>query len=376
MKVALLGPVQPYRGGIAHYTTSLFGALSDAGHDVAIYNFTRQYPDFLFPGKSQKDVTAAAFEVPNERVVDTLNPLSWLRTARRIARTDPDHVVVQWWHPYFGPAYGSITRALRRHTRARITYLCHNVLPHESSIFDRVLCRYAYGSAHAFMVQAAKERDILRGLVGYGPRVEVAPHPVYDVFAAGEPEAREVARDALGLTTERVLLFFGYIRPYKGLATLLEALPELKTTDYTLVIAGECYEDKSVYTQLMDELGVTNRVRFIDRYISNEEVPRFFAAADLVALPYKSATQSGIVQVAYAFGVPVVVTAVGGIPEVVDDGESGLLVPPEDPRAFAAAIDRFYDDDLAATLRAGVIDKREAFGWERVVEALGRCARR
>lgn len=377
MRIALVGPCHPFRGGIAHYTTSLYRALEGAGHQVQAYNFSRQYPDSLFPGTTQEDHSKAPFEVPNDRWVDTLNPVSWASTGWRIARSRPELTVIQWWHPYFAPSYGTIARVVRKASSSQVVFLCHNVLPHESSRIDERLVRWAFRSSQGFLVQAAKERAKLRDIVGYKPQVEVVPHPIYDVFAEeGSEITVEDAREKLHLKGKRVLLFFGYVRPYKGLSVLLSALPLLKTQGIELVIAGECYEDKQKYLNLMQELRISDQVQFLDRYIPNEDVRVYFTAADLVVLPYRSATQSGIVQVAYAFGVPIVVSAVGGIPEIVEDGETGLLVPPERPGQLAAAIDRFFHEDLSDHLKEGIRRKREAFRWDRVVTALTRLGGR
>ena len=373
MRIALVGPCHPFRGGIAHYTTSLYRALEDAGHQVQTYNFSRQYPDVLFPGTTQEDHSKAPFEVPNDQCVDTLNPVSWALTGWRIARTRPELTIIQWWHPYFAPSFGTIARIVRRGSGSQVVFLCHNVLPHESSIVDKRLIHWAFRSSDSFLVQADKERAKLRELIGYRPQIEVVPHPIYDVFAEeGGEVTLEDAREKLRLKGENILLFFGYVRPYKGLSILLNALPLLKTEKTQLVIAGECYEDKQKYLNLIRELRIEDRVLFLDQYIPNEDVRVYFAAADLVVLPYRSATQSGIVQVAYAFGVPVVVSAVGGIPEMVDDGETGLLVPPERPGQLAAAIDRFFREGLSDQLKEGIRRKREAFRWDSVVAALTR----
>ena len=375
VRIALVGPCHPFRGGIAHYTTSLYRALEDAGHQVNSYNFSRQYPGVLFPGTTQEDHSKAPFEVPNDQCVDTLNPVSWAYTGWRIARSRPELTIIQWWHPYFAPSFGTIARIVRRTSSSQVVFLCHNVLPHESSVVDKALIRWAFRSSDAFLVQAAKERAKLREMVGYKPQIEVVPHPIYDVFAeeGGEVTVEE-ARAKLRLKGERILLFFGYVRPYKGLSVLLNALPLLKTSGIQLVIAGECYEDKQKYLNLLRVLRLEDRVLFLDKYIPNEEVRIYFAAADLVVLPYRSATQSGIVQVAYAFGVPVVVSAVGGIPEIVQDGETGLLVPPDRPGQLAGAIDRFFREDLSEQLTEGIRRKREAFRWDSVVTALTRLA--
>jgi glycosyltransferase involved in cell wall biosynthesis len=373
VKVALLGPAHPYRGGIAHYTASLYRAIESAGHPVRLYNFTRQYPGFLFPGVTQTDQSEQAITVPSLRCVDTLNPATWISTAVRIGRYQPDLLVVQWWHPYFSPSYGTIARLSRRFGKSKVVILCHNVLPHEATVLDKRLLRFAYGSAEAFVVQAPREEALLRPLLRREVHVEVVPHPRYDVFAEDAVEIEpSVARETLGIKGDRVILFFGYIRPYKGLSVLIQAMSQLENQDIKLIIAGECYSDKRSYVNQLEVLGLTDRVYFFDRYIANEEVPTFFAAADVAVLPYLTATQSGVAQLAFALGVPVIVSAVGGIPDVVEDGETGLLVPPDHPELLAAAIDRFYDDDLEQTLRDAV-KRQGAGGWDSLVDALARC---
>lgn len=371
MKIALLGPCYPFRGGIAHYTASLYQALIDAGHTVHVYNFSRQYPSIFFPGKSQLDYSADVFKIPNQEILDSVNPISWLKTARAIARFEPDLTVLTWWHPYFALPFGLISRRVRRKTEKPVIFLCHNVLPHEPTRFDRVLSRFAFKGASGFIVQAAHELSTLREMVGFNVPAEVAPHPVYDLFNQGSrlPE-REASRREIGISSKRVLLFFGYIRPYKGLEVLLRALPLVNDQDVELVIAGECYEDPERYLQLMVELGIEDRVRFENRYIPNEEVGRYFAAADLVTLPYLSATQSGVVQVANALEVPVLVSDVGGIPEVVEDGKTGIVVSADDPVAVAEGIDRFFNDKMESRLKEGMKLKQDLFRWTHLVDTL------
>ena len=376
MKFALVGPCYPLRGGIAHYNARLFKALEEAGHRAQMIGMIRQYPRIFFPGTRQTDTSAEIIRAPADLVFDSMNPLSWRRTFLRLRGFMPDAVVFQWWHPFFAPSYGMVARHLRVHTDTRVIYLCHNVRPHEATSFDDMLLRFAYAPVRGFLVHAKEEARRLEAFLegsGANPQVEIAPHPVYDVFERTPGVTRDVARQSLGLTKPHQLLFFGYIRAYKGLGVLLDAMPRiLDRIDCELTIAGECYEDASVYTHKIEELGLSDRVRFLDRYIPNEEVATFFEAADLCVLPYRHATQSGIVQVAYALDTPVVVTRVGGIPEVVEDGVSGLLVEPESPQAVAEAVIRYFEEDLEATLKAGIEIKRQTLSWSRLVETLER----
>jgi D-inositol-3-phosphate glycosyltransferase len=373
VRIALLGPVHPYRGGIAHYTAALTRALLERGHAARVFSFTRQYPRLLFPGQRQTDTSEAALAVPSERVIDSLSPLSWWRASRAAAAFGPTLVLVQWWHPFFAPSLGTVARWVRRRTGAQVVFVCHNVRPHEASRLDSALLRYAYGAADAFVVQARGEARRLRELIGEAAPVEVAPHPPYEVLSElAPPLERAVARARLGLTAPRVVLFFGLVREYKGLSVLLDAFAQLDDPGAQLVVAGEFYAPAGPYRAQVERLGLAGRVRFDARYIPNEEVGAYFSAADVVALPYRHATQSGIVQLAWAYGVPVVVSAVGGIPEVVEDGVSGLLVPPERPDALSEALRRFFAEGLEGPLREGVRQARRRHSFAGVAEAIER----
>ena len=367
MKVCLVGPVYPYRGGIAHFT-SLLAREFAVSHDVSIINFKRLYPNFLFPGKTQFDESGSPLEAASERLIDSLNPLSFLAAARARARRRPDLVVFQWWHPFFAFAYAAAVFFLKRFCKTRVVFLCHNVLPHEASRFDRLLIRIAFSQADAFLVQSGEDRIKLER-IKRRPRAEVQAHPIYDVFRRGET-TREKARQRLGVE-EPMLLFFGYIRPYKGLKILLEAFAGvLPRRPARLFVVGEFYEDKDPYLGLIDRLSLSDRITLVDRYVPNEEVELYFAACDLVVLPYLSATQSGIVQIAYGFDKPVVVTAVGGLPDVVDHGKTGFIVPPNSPVALAEAVIKFFEEDKAAEFSQNIRSFKDRFSWARCVEKL------
>ena len=370
MKAAILGPTYPHRGGIAHYTTLLAGALH-ARHSLSIVSFRRLYPGFLFPGTTQLDTSDAPMEPPvlPEPILDSLDPWSWWRAGARLRALEPDFLVVPWWHPFFGPSLGTASRRARGPggRPARI-FLCHNVSPHEGTPLDRGLTAYGLGAADAFLVHARSEAAKLESLA-HGRPVRVHPHPSYEIFSKGAP-SREEARRALGLTG-RILLFFGYVRPYKGLEDLLTALTIARPDAWDhLAIVGEFYEAPERYRALLTDPRLRARVTVVNRYVPNEEVARYFAAADVVALPYREATGSGIAQVAFGAGVPVIATRTGGLEDVVEEGLTGLLVPPRDPPALARAIERFFGEGLGGTLRSGVERARHRFGWEGLVDAI------
>ena len=375
LSLALVGPGWPLRGGIAQYSTMLARELA-RHHDVTYVSFSRQYPSLLFPGKTQLDESRDPLSVPNEALIDSLNPFTWARAARRVAAARPDLTIVMWWHPFFAPSLGTVARGVAR-AGHRVAFLCHNVVPHDGIAATRLLTRWAFAPARAFIVHAGELSVPLREVAPAGAAVRVSPHPLYDQFGTPPPMAE--ARQKLGLKTSRVLLFFGLVRAYKGVSTLLAAFGQLarEDPDVSLVIAGECYEPAASYRAKIDALNLPGRIHLLDRFIPNEEVAPYFAAADMVVLPYHRASQSGVIPVAYALDRPVVATRVGGLPEVVFEDETWYLVPPEDPAALAAAIRRVYAKGGAPAYAAGIAKHRELFSWSRmraVIEELAQPA--
>ncbi len=368
-RIVLLGPSRPYRGGIAHFTEQMRRHLAARGDEVLTVTFTRQYPAFLFPGRSQYEDGADAGDAL--RLVDTLNPLSWRRTARRIRALAPDAVVIAYWMPFFAPAFAAIARALRR-DGVRTVALLHNVIPHERHPGDAWLSRRFLKACDAYLVlSAAVERDV-RALGIDGP-MERVEHPVYNLFGAAPAPAE--ARRQLGLPADaEVLLFFGFIRAYKGLDVLLESLPAIVTRrpNALLVVAGESYEDVTPLQHQAAGAGVAGHVRLDVRYIPTDDVARYFAAADLVVQPYRSATQSGVAQIAFHFEKPLVVTDVGGLAEAVPHERAGFVVPPADAKALADAVVRYFEEDWRDRLTAGVREEKKKYSWDRLYEAMDR----
>ena len=361
-KIALIGPSHPYRGGIAHYTASLYKALAELDAEPLLINFKRLYPDMLFPGKTQLDTSTAAISVPGQQLLDSMNPLSWYQSAKAIVASGAGVAIFQWWHPFFAPAYGTMIKHLRKHNIFSV-FICHNVLPHESGPFTRILLKNIYRKVDHFIVQAKSEGTRLTTLTGQ-TEYSVYPHPPYDIFETKNPPSKLEARQKLGIRTESVLLFFGFIRAYKGLNILLEAFSRLENKqNATLVIAGECYEDPRKYQAQIDRLRIGDRVLFPNRYVANEELSTLFAAADVCVLPYLDATQSGVVQLSHALSTPVIVSAVGGIPEVVHDGQKGLLVIPGDVDDLVQKINRFYKENLESQLIYGIKSKNSHLSW-------------
>lgn len=340
-KIALVGPFYPYRGGIEHFLETMYFGLRARGHTTSAVTFSRQYPELLFPGKTQYEAKPPEHPIPAPRLLDTVNPLSWLATARHLERQAPDVVLFKFWMPFFGPAFGTVARRLRRRG-TKVIVVVDNAIPHERRPGDLALSRYFLKAADGCVVMSESvERDLER--LGVEAPVRRVAHPIYDIFGAGLPKPD--ARALLGLPAGApVLLFFGFIRRYKGLQVLLDAMPQIVRAlpEAQLVVAGEFYEDEEPYRRRIAELGIEAHVRICSDYIPNDEVARYFSAADVVVQPYVSATQSGVAQIAYQFDRPLVVTDVGGLAEIVPDGRAGLVVPPEDPAALAGAVVRFF----------------------------------
>ncbi len=368
-KIALIGPIYPYRGGIAHFSETLYWRLQERLHTVTAITFTRQYPALLFPGKSQNESGPAMRPVPSLRLVDSVNPVTWYRAALQVARWEPDAAVIPYWMPFFAPSLGTIARRLRARG-VRILAIVHNAIPHERHMGDKALSRSFLRAAHGCIVMSGEvERDL--DMLKVKAQRKLLNHPVYDKF--GPVMDGSQARAALGIPDSApVLLFFGFIRRYKGLDVLLESMPAIRGVlpDVRLVIAGECYEDEARYRSLIEAKGLSPHVVLHMDYIPGSEVRKYFAAADVVVQPYTAATQSGVAQVAFHFEKPLIITSVGGLSEIVGHEEAGLVVPPGEPRALSDAVIRFFRDGLREQLEEGVRRKKRAHSWDSFCEAV------
>ena len=369
MKVAILGPVFPYKGGIAHYTSLLAKELAKR-HKVKVFSFKLQYPRFLYPGVQQKDYDNDHFKIDGTKyILNSVNPLSWVRTGIAVSRFSPDLVIIPWWNPFFGPAFFSVATLLKWFGNTKILFISHNVLPHERLPLDRLIARATLNRGDFHIVQSSEDEVRLLDFVKT-PHYRKSCHPIYDTFRT-EDIPKEMAREKLTLPRHaKIILFFGFVRKYKGLRFLLDALPTVRDRipEIKLLIAGDFYDDKQSYLDRIEELGIGDIVHVHDTYIPDREVGTFFFASDLVVLPYTSATQSGIVQIAYGFNRPVVVTAVGGLPEVVRDGKTGYVVPPEDTKELADAISLYFEEGKEFEFTKNIDDQKEIFSWASLVE--------
>lgn len=373
LNIVLIGPVYPYKGGIAHYTGLLCKALRKR-HEVTMISYAFQYPKLLFK-KEQRDYDNDTFRIDDtEFLLHTANPLNWGRVAKRINSMRPDMVIIQWWHPYFAPCYQGLVRKLRD---TKILFVCHNVFPHERFPMDTRLTTGTLKLGDSFIVQSKRDALDLLSILPHA-RFEQTVHPTYNAFKM-QDMPKETAREILGLhADEKVLLFFGFIRAYKGLKYLIQAMPEIvsRLPHVRLLIVGDfgTQENKKEHEELIAATGVAESINIYDGYIPDKEIEKFFAACELVVCPYTDATQSGIVQIAYGFDKPVIATNVGGLPDVVTDGETGFIVEPENSNAIADAVMRFFTENRERAFAENVRKESARYDWDRMTEVIERLS--
>jgi glycosyltransferase involved in cell wall biosynthesis len=352
LRFALIGPVYPFRGGIAHYTTMLCRALRERGHTVLLVSFKRQYPQWLFPGRSDKDPSKKPLEAEGARYwIDSVNPITWLMASWRTQRYRPDAIILQWWTTFWAPVWFVLGVLNRLVQRRPLVIICHNVLPHETRSWDPWLARMVLRWGTQFIVQSNEEKDRLSALIPEA-RIGVVPHPLYDMFS-DQRTPREEACGQLGLPLDvPVLLFLGIVREYKGLKDLLAALPEVRARlgEVMLLVAGEFWDEKLPYLEMIERLGLEDSILIDDRYIPNEELGVYLSAADVLVAPYRQVTGSGTVQMARGFGLAVITTWPRQQLEDHADDETWLLVPPGDVGALASAVVRFFESGLTPQL--------------------------
>lgn len=378
MKITILGPAHPYRGGLASIMEIMARTFQRRGDEVDIKTFTLQYPSLLFPGESQTVATPPPADLRICRCVNTMNPLNWVRVGRRIRRERPDFVLMKYWTPFMAPCFGTIARIARGNGHTKVLCQIDNVEPHEHHLTDKPFNRYYLHSVDGFVYMSEQVHSELRAYSD-APAL-FSPHPLFENF--GERVERSEACVRLGLDpANRYVLFFGLIRDYKGLDLLLDAWAQLRRAGRTegrrLIVAGEFYTAREPYLNRIADNGLQDEVLLHDRFIPDDDVKYYFSAADFVVQPYKTATQSGVTQIAYQFCVPMVVTAVGGLPEIVPDGRVGYVCEPT-PEGVAGAIERMYEGDTLQRFRENCVEERRRFSWEemcsRVTELYGLVA--
>lgn len=370
MRIFIAGPAYPYRGGIAAFNERLAAEFIAEGHEVEIFTFRLQYPSMLFPGKTQYVTGHSPKGITITRLINTVNPINWIIAGIHIRRQAPDILLLRYWIPFLAPSLGTIARIVAGNGHTRVICLFDNVIPHERRPGDKLLTAFFVKSVHAAVTMSQTVTDDLLRFRSSIPYVQV-PHPLFDNF--GDDPGREASLRKLGLDDSyRYILFFGFIRAYKGLDLLLEAFAASGTRSegrVKLIIAGEFYESRDKYLEIIERAAMHDDVIMIDRFIDDDEVRYIFGASDLVVQPYKSATQSGVTQIAYHFNKPMIVTNVGGLKEIVPDGRCGFVVEPS-PESVQNAIDRFFGSNLGAVFKDCIKEEKKKYGWDRMTSAI------
>ncbi len=365
MKITLLGPAHPFRGGIAALNERLAKQLVLEGHDVNIVSFTIQYPKFLFPGKTQFNNFDASFDFPITREINSVNPVNWLLVGKRIRNSKPDVVIVRFWLPFMAMSLGTVCRKIRKNKHTKIIALTDNLIPHEKRIGDNFLIRYFMKSVDAFVAMSKSVLNDIKNLDHNKPK-KLTPHPIYDHY--GTIEERDIALKKLNLpSSNHYILFFGFIRDYKGLDLLLQAFANdyFTKNNIKLIVAGEFYSNEEKYTSLIHELGISEQVILRTDYIPNSEVQNYFNASDIVVQPYKSATQSGVAQIAYHFNKPILVTNVGGLAEIVPHMKVGYVVSTEPDEINNALVD-FFSKNRKNEFERNMVVEKQRFNWDKM----------
>jgi D-inositol-3-phosphate glycosyltransferase len=369
MKIISIGPAFPYRGGPATFTDRLTQQFSAEGHDIEIFTFSLQYPKLLFPGKTQYTDGPEPKGIKIIRMINSINPFNWITTGIKIKKAMPDILLIRFWLPFMGPCFGTIARIARSNRHTSVICIFDNVIPHEKRVGDKILTRYFTNSIDGAIAMSETVRNDLNIFRQELP-VKLSPHPLFDNY--GLPVGRAEALKNLNLDENySYLLFFGFIRAYKGLDLLIDAFSDsrLRNRKLKLIVAGEFYEDDKPYRALIKKYNLESEIILFDHFIKDTEVPFFFCASDLVIQPYRTATQSGVTQIAFYFEKPMLVTDVGGLREIVQDGNCGYVVKPE-PVSITEAVIDYFDNSRMIQFTEGVKKEKEKFSWDKMTKAI------
>jgi len=366
MKIAYLSSFYPLRGGIAQFNAALYRAF-EKEHQIKAFTFSRQYPNLLFPGKTQYvEKGDNADIIPSTAVLDTINPLSYYSTAKKILDFKPELLISKFWMPFFAPSLGMVAKSLKKKGVKNIC-IVDNILPHEPKPFDRALINFYVRQQDGFIVMTEQVKNDLLS-VKHNAKYSLFPHPLYDHFP--KKIEKVTARKELGISNEKkVLLFFGFIRSYKGLDLLVDTLKKLDGS-YHLIIAGEDYGTYSSISKQIKELNIENKVTQIVKYISDAEVPAIFSAADVLVLPYKSGTQSGIVGISYHYDLPVIATDVGGLKEMLAPYSTGLIVEKPDSDLIKEKIKMYFENNLYTEFSKNITNYKKKYNWQNLSKAI------
>lgn len=368
-KVVIVGSAYPLRGGLSAYNERIACAYKQRGDEVTIYTFSLQYPGFLFPGKTQYSSDDPPTDLDIKVKVNSVNTLNWFRVGNEIKKQKPDLVIIKFWIPFMAPCLGTIARIIRRNKKSRIVSIIDNIVPHEKRPGDKILAKYWVKSVHGFI---AMSKSVLNDLETFDKRKPklFCPHPLYDNF--GDIMPKQEAQKLLKLDSgKKYILFFGFIRDYKGLDLLLQAMADerISKENIRLIVAGEFYSDAKPYHAIIEHEGLAESVILATDFIPDADVAKYFCAADIVVQPYKNATQSGVTQIAYHFNKPMITTDVGGLAEIVPDGKVGYVVNP-DKNEIAEAILRFYNQHKEDEFTKGVIIEKAKYTWDRMLDTI------
>lgn len=368
-KVIIVGPAFPLRGGIANFNEALCRAMNVAGIETKIISFSLQYPNFLFPGKTQFDTGNGPQDIVVETIINSINPFNWFQVAKQIKSEQPDYVIFRFWLPFMGPCLGSIAKWIKKKTNIKVIAITDNVIPHEKRFGDRMFTNYFVKQCDGFIAMSQSVLNDLSEFTDTTNKVFL-PHPIYDIF--GDKVEKSVALKHLNLNlTDKHILFFGFIRKYKGLDLLLEAMADerIRKLNVKLIIAGEYYEDAAPYNEIIKKNKLENNIILKTEYIASEEVKYYFCAADIIAQPYRNATQSGVTQIAYHFEKPMLVTNVGGLPEIVPHNKVGYVTE-INSKAIADAIVDFYSNNKEEEFVKNTVVEKERFLWSSFVKGV------
>ena len=373
--IIIIGPAHPLRGGLASYNERLAKQLIQEGHQVTIYTFSLQYPGFLFPGTTQFSTEPAPADLSIEVCINSVDPLNWIRVGRKLKKLQPDLIIVRYWLPFMGPCLGSILRIAKQNKHTKIVCIADNIIPHEKRPGDMLFTKYFLQPIDAFITMSDKVLADLQQFATDKPATFVA-HPLYDNF--GEKVSKEEARSFLKIKDEEaILLFFGFIRKYKGLDILLDAMKILQAAQITpipkLLVAGEFYEDRKAYDEQIEQLGIKDMLILNTAFIADSEVKYYLCAADVVIQPYRSATQSGVTPLAYHYEKPMIVTNVGGLPSLVPDNKVGLIAEP-DAASIAAKIIEYFEKGTPHFL-PHLIEEKKKYSWSKMTETIFKVAK-
>ncbi|MBR3871156.1 MAG: glycosyltransferase [Paludibacteraceae bacterium] len=360
MKILFIGPAYPYRGGLATFNECMARQFVKEGEDVKLETFTLQYPSFLFPGTTQYSTDPAPEDLNISRTVNSINPFNWFSVGKRIAKENYDMVLVRFWLPFMAPCLGTISRLIRKNKKTKVFAIVDNMIPHEKRIGDITLGKYFVNSVDGFITLSQSVLDDVNKFDKHNKPKICTPHPVYNIY--GETCKKELACEKLMIDPSfKYVLFFGFIREYKGLDILMESFKYLPN-DIRLIVAGEFYNNSERYKRLEKELNLFGRIHWFTEFIPTNEVATYFSAAEIVAQPYKTATQSGVTQVAYQLEKPMLVTNVGGLAEIVPHGKVGYVTE-VNPEAVANAIKDFYENDRTAEFLPHIRTEKQKYSW-------------